>query len=296
MKNKKKGLIKYILENKEYLKNNNIIFSEDDIKFLSFGWKNIGNICIIKIPSHFLNKKITIAKTLILLNPSINIILENKGIYGKLRIPKYEIIYPLKYINKKKLEIIHKENNCYFKFDVLNIMFSKGNLYEKIRMTEIVKNGIVVDMFAGIGYFSIPIAVHSSPKKIYSIELNKLSYNYLCENIKLNKVENIIIPIFGDCREKTPFYIADYVIMGYIKDTLSYLKYGILSLKKTGGILFYHDISFIEDYPNKQIDILKKEAEIYNKNIIIKNYRIIKKYSPKMVHIVIDIYLKDKYI
>ena len=179
MKNKKKGLIKYILENKEYLENNNIIFSEEDIKFLSFGWKNIGNICIIKIPYNLLNKKITIAKTLILLNSSISIILENKGIYGALRIPKYEIIYPLKYINKKKLEIIHKENNCYFKFDVLNIMFSKGNLYEKIRMTEIVKNGIVVDMFAGIGYFSIPIAVHSSPERIYSIELNKLSFNYL---------------------------------------------------------------------------------------------------------------------
>ena len=44
-------------------------------------------------------------------------------------------------------------------------------------------------MFAGIGYFTIPIAVHSNVKKIYAIEINPVSYNFLCENIKLNKVE-----------------------------------------------------------------------------------------------------------
>jgi tRNA wybutosine-synthesizing protein 2 len=34
-------------------------------------------------------------------------------------------------------------------------------------------------MFAGIGYFTIPIAVHSSPKKVISIELNPVSFGYL---------------------------------------------------------------------------------------------------------------------
>lgn len=175
-------------------------------------------------------------------------------------------------------------------------MFSKGNLFEKNRMIKTIKNGIIIDMFAGIGYFSIPIAVHSSPKKIYAIELNELSYNYLCENIKLNNVENIVIPILGNCKEKIIYNIADHVIMGYIKETSSYLKYGILSLKKTGGTLYYHDLSFINDYPLKQIYMIQKEAEKYNKEIIIKNSRIIKKYSPNMIHIVIDVYLKEKYI
>ena len=62
----------------------------------------------------------------------------------------------------------------------------------------------IVDMFAGIGYFSIPMAVHSKPAKIYSVEINPVSYSYLCQNTVLNKVEDIVEPILGDCRETAP--------------------------------------------------------------------------------------------
>ncbi|WP_341537002.1 hypothetical protein [Methanosarcina barkeri] len=46
-------------------------------------------------------------------------------------------------------------------------MYSKGNLEERKRMSKLGEGEIVVDMFAGIGYFSIPMAVHSRPKKDY---------------------------------------------------------------------------------------------------------------------------------
>ena len=77
-------------------------------------------------------------------------------------------------------------------------MWSKGNTTERKRMSTISDKGeTVVDMFAGIGYFSIPMAVHSKPSKIYSIEINPISYGYLCENVYLNKVEDIVRAYIG---------------------------------------------------------------------------------------------------
>ena len=83
-------------------------------------------------------------------------------------------------------------------------------------MSKLGKGEIVVDMFAGIGYFSIPMAVHSKPEKIVSIEINPESFNYLKENLRLNRVEDIISPVLGDCSTAAPEGIADRVIMGYM--------------------------------------------------------------------------------
>ena len=174
----------------------------------------------------------------------------------------------------------------FFKLDVAKIMWSKGNTTERQRIAKIVENDeIVVDMFAGIGYFSIPIAVHSKPKKIYAIEINPVSYDYLKENISLNKVENIIEPIQGDCRKAAPKEIADRVLMGYIGNTHDFLN-DAMQIIKPGGIIHYHesvpDILKFKRPPQRIIDAAKgREVEILNK-------RIIKKYSPGVYHVVID--------
>jgi len=53
---------------------------------------------------------------------------------------------------------------------VAKVMFSKGNLTERKRLINQVKeSGVIVDMFAGIGYFSIGLGKFSKAKKIYKI-------------------------------------------------------------------------------------------------------------------------------
>ena len=203
---------------------------------------------------------------------------------GRINGPKREP--EVKMLVGDNTETIHRENHCFFKLDVARIMWSKGNTGERKRMSTLAEDGeIIVDMFAGIGYFSIPIAVHSNPAKIYSLEINPVSYGYLKENIMLNKVEDIIEPILGDCREFAPKNFADRVLMGYIGNTHEYLDKAV-DIMKPGGIIHYHesvpDKLKFERPPQRIIDAAGgRDVEILNK-------RIIKKYSPGVYHVVID--------
>ena len=203
---------------------------------------------------------------------------------GRINGPKREP--EVKMLVGDNTETIHRENHCFFKLDVARIMWSKGNTGERKRMSTLAEDGeTIVDMFAGIGYFSIPLAVHSNPAKIYSLEINPVSYGYLKENVVLNKVEDVIEPILGDCREFAPKNFADRVLMGYIGNTHEYLDKAV-DIVKPGGIIHYHesvpDKLKFERPPQRIIDAAEgRDVEILNK-------RIIKKYSPGVYHVVID--------
>lgn len=237
-------------------------------------WKKIGDILVLdKSNNHNYNDLKQTAQ-----KHNVKTIVKINKIHGNKREPQIQILYG------NDTQTINKENKCLFKLDLSQVMWSKGNTNERLRIAKLTQdNETIIDMFAGIGYFSIPIAVHANPQKIYSIEINPNSYKYLKENIKLNKINNIQ-PLLGDCKKITPHYQADRIIMGYIKTTHHYLKTAIKSLNKN-GIIHYH-----ETVPEKLITTRPQERiqKSTNRKFKILNIQKIKKYSPGIYHIVID--------
>lgn len=256
-----------------------IDIQDSEKELLPKGFQIIGDIIIVKINEIIMHRKEKIADALLSFYPGCRTVLLDRGISGKMRLPVREII------SGHDTETTHKENGCIFRLDAMKIMFSGGNLAEKKRMSGLGKDEIVVDMFAGIGYFSIPMAVHSKPKKIISIEINPVSFGYLKENIALNKVEEIIDPVMGDCSLLTPRRIANRVIMGYL-DSHEYLRYGINALT-AGGVLHYHE-AVPEAVENRPIDRVKRAAADQDRGVRILESRRIKKYSPGVWHVVVD--------
>lgn len=51
---------------------------------------------------------------------------------------------------------------------------------------------IIFDLCAGSGAVSISIADKRNDAKVFAIELSDIAYSYLCKNIKINKVDNVI--------------------------------------------------------------------------------------------------------
>ena len=240
-------------------------------------WKRIGNVLILDSKFHYESYE-----DLQVLSKKHNVktIMKIDHIQGTKREPVYNILYG------NETETIHKENGCLFKLDLSKVMWSKGNNNERLRIAKLVEdNEVVLDMFAGIGYFSIPIGVHSNAKHIYSIEINPNSYFYLCENIKLNKLDNIT-PILGDCMVHALKYKADRIIMGYVKTTHHYLNVAINSLNE-GGILHYH-----ETVPEKLMNTRPLEriiSQAGNREVELLKLNKIKKYAPGVEHVVLDV-------
>ena len=258
---------------------------EHEIQYLPTGWQVVGDIIIVRIPEKLDQRKTLIAETLLKMYPKCKSVVEDFGIEGQFRRPKRKLI------TGEETETIHKENQCYFKLDVTDVMYSKGNLDERQRMGTLGKDEIVVDMFSGIGYFSIPMAVHSQPQKLISIEINPLSFKYLQENINLNHVDDIVIPVNGDCSTCTPENTADRVLMGYVRTTHQYLKYGIQALKESGGILHYHETVPENRLYERPVTRIKNVASEFGKKVDIRDCHTIKKYSPGVFHVVIDAYV-----
>lgn len=252
---------------------------DSEKKLLPRGWQVLGDIILVLLPDELECRKKEIGDALLSFYPRCRTVLLERGIKGRMREPEREIIAG------EKTETIHRENGCSFKIDAMKLMYSKGNLAERKRMGKIGRDETVVDMFAGIGYFSIPMAVHSKPGKIFAIEINPVSFGYLKENIKLNNVEDLVEPIVGDCSVVTPAGIADRVIMGYL-DAGEYLEYGIRALLP-GGIIHYHE-AVPAAIMQRPLERIIEAAGKQGRNVeMIKIHRI-KKYAPGVWHVVVD--------
>lgn len=245
------------------------------------GWFILGEVIIVKIHPRLRDYESHIGDALLHYYPRCSTVLADEGISGQLRQPVRRTIIG------NSSRTTHKENGVVFHLDARRVMFSPGNLRERMRMSRLGQGEVVVDMFAGIGYFSIPMAVHSRPRRVLAIELNPQSYQFLCQNIEANGVQDIVQPILGDCALETPQGIADRVLMGMVQVTNRYLETGIAALKP-GGTLHYHQTIPSWQFPEAAVEEVKDAALAMGRRAEILKCKRVKKFSPGVVHAVID--------
>ncbi len=254
---------------------------EEDIDLLPRGWYIQGDVIVVKIHPDLALHQRRIGQALLDFYPRCCTVLRDYGIEGQFREPVRETIAGT------RTETVHRENGVIFNLDARKVMFSAGNLKERMRMSLLGRDEFVVDMFAGIGYFTLPMAVHSRPHKVMAIELNPNAYHYLCQNIRQNRVEKIVEPVLGDCAKVTPVGVADRVVMGMVQVTDRYLQKGIQALRP-GGVLHYHQTIPSWMYPARAIRDVEDAAEDLGRRADILSCIRVKKYSPGVVHTVVD--------
>lgn len=266
---------------------------EDKFQYLPSGFQRIGDIIILNLNKEIIKYKKEIGK-IVLDNFKIrSVCLKEGGITGKFREPQISVI-----AGDKDTIVTHFENDCYYKFDFKKIMFAKGNLSERVRIAnQVGHNEIIIDMFAGIGYFTVPIGKLGRPKKIYAIELNPVSFKFLKENLKLNKIESIVEAINGDSKEEVlklvekEGRIADRVLMGYLPPPKEFLAYAFKIIKKN-GIIHYEDLirtEHVNEDIKKTMDLIKQEAEKQGFKVKLILAKRVKGYAPKIEHYVMDV-------
>lgn len=257
------------------------LLTPGELDLLPSGFDRIGHVAILSLPPQLKHKSAEVGQALLQLKGIRTVALKG-GVVGRYRKPQLKII-----AGEHVTETMHREHGCTFKLDVAQVMFSVGNLHERGRIAKLVRPGeTIVDLFAGVGQFSIPIARHAKPYKVYAVELNPVAYSYLCENIRLNRVGSVVESLLGDCEKVAPRGVADRVIMGILHITHRYLPLAIQVLKSSGGVIHYHESVPSELRFERPIERILAAAA--GRRVEILNKRLVKRYAPGVDHVVID--------
>jgi tRNA wybutosine-synthesizing protein 2 len=261
---------------------------EKELEELPRGYQIIGKILLIKLRPKLLRHRKAIGKVLLEMFPYIQTVCLSKEIKNVERKPKVEVI-----AGCKVTQTLHREHGCLFLLDVSKVMWSQGNKEERLRLTKLAKpKETVVDMFAGIGYFSIFVAKYCSPEKIYAIDINPKAVEYLRKNVWLNGVESRIEVLQGDCRKFAVLLeeTADRVIMGYLFKTEDFLPYA-LKISKNNAYIHLHRtarVGEVEKLEKKIVNIGRKKGF----KIKVLRMKKVKSYAPKVFHVVFDLRVK----
>lgn len=261
------------------------VIPTDLVKSLPRKWEKIGSVVTIKLPEDLKEYREIIGKVYANELDCTTTLNDTGGISGVFRTPVVEVIF-----GSSVTETIHVENGIRFKVDPQRIMFSSGNMAERKRMATIAHpDEIVVDLFAGIGYFTLPIAVYSKPKKIVACEINPIAFDYLCSNVVLNHVSDIVVPLLGDNRKTAPRDYADRVILGFLQNPQEFLPVGIACLKNQTGILHYHELVPVEAIPQQPLSHIEQVAQGFYRRVELLGVHEIKSYAPEVNHMVLDV-------
>ena len=246
----------------------------------------LGHVAILWLDSHLLPYKEMIGQAVMEFDLKIRSVLRRaSAIGGPFRQPAMELI-----AGSNETETFFKENGCIFHLDPTKVMFCLGNKAERMRMSRLGEGEVVVDMFAGIGQFTIPMAVHARPRVIHSIEWNPEAFHYLQINIQRNRVDGIVRPHLGDAAILAPRIAggqADRVVMGLIQGTTRYLEQGISCLRP-GGVLHFHEVGPRPDAAAIVEASVMRAAKELGRQALILGSHVIKSYNPRMVHVVVD--------
>jgi tRNA (guanine37-N1)-methyltransferase len=242
-------------------------------------------VAIVEIPEGEDEKEI--AKKIMDKHKNVTAVLkkvsERKGVY---RLRELKLI-----AGEKNTEVVHKEYGYMLKLDPTKVYFSPRDANERQRIASKVKeNEFVMLFFAGIGSYAVAI-VKKQPKvrKIIAIEINPYAVQYMRENVRINKISHLVVPIEGDVKEKARDYfeMCDRVIMPLLLEPENFLDDAVNCLKNSGIIHFY-SISTIEDFSDV-IKLVNEKLKNLVSKIEILDKKIVSKYAPGKYKVCIDL-------
>ncbi|GAG04362.1 unnamed protein product, partial [marine sediment metagenome] len=192
-------------------------------------------------------------------------------------------------VGEKTKEVLYRENNCVFRFNLDTTYFSPRLSNERKEIAGLVrKNEEVLVMFAGVAPFSVIIAKNSKAKQVVSNEVNREANKYAKLNIELNKVKDKVVLLPGDVKRvaekiKNKF---DVIVMPRPKLKDTFLKQAF-KLSKKGTRIFYYDFCKVTE-KDLIVEKIKSEAKKARKKIKISQVKSAGEIAPYKIRVRVD--------
>ncbi|KXA90627.1 hypothetical protein AKJ57_04005 [candidate division MSBL1 archaeon SCGC-AAA259A05] len=266
--------------------------SEDELEELGSSFDIVGDIAILKLPDSLLDKKQRIGEALMQVHGNLNTVLRQVGpVKGELRTRDLEVI-----AGESKTETTHKEYGCLFKVDLARVYFSPRLSRERFRVAQKVRAGeVVTNLFAGVGCYSILIAKHSDPEKVYSIDKNSVAVEYMRHNVRVNKTGGTVVPVEGDARAVVEEHLhgeADRVLMPLPDFARDFFDVAVETLGPEGGIVHFYDYGEEPDLFEPSLKFIREAVP--GKGIELRDKEVVRSYAPRLYHVVLDLEIKSR--
>jgi tRNA G37 N-methylase Trm5 len=194
------------------------------------------------------------------------------------------------------------ENGVRYCVDVSRVMFSRGNITEKIRVAGLDAAGeTVVDLFAGIGYWTVPLLLHGKAARVFARDWNPDALECLGRTAALNHVADRVDLALADSSDQhcVPWDCADRVVLGLIPSSECAWLTAVRALRPSGGVLHVHGnvsgtTALVRDAWGESVALrLEELAKSVGKTfrarceLVVK----VKTYAPRVLHCVADVRL-----
>jgi len=263
------------------------ILSPEESEELISAFDQIGDIIIVRIPESLLSKKKLIGETLLNEVKIVkSVFFQASPVEGDFRTRNLEIL-----AGENRTQTEYKEFGCRFIVDVANAFFSPRLSTERERIANLVNDGeTVVNMFAGVGMFSI-MAAKKKRCTVYSLDINPVA-SKLCEkNIELNKLLGNVISINGETSKIIEEQLenkSDRTLMLLPEKSDEFLNSAIKTTKNGGIIHYYSHI-----HADKKSDAGKLSEKHFLEVTPVKsdilNSKIVRPVGPRYYQTVVDV-------
>jgi tRNA (guanine37-N1)-methyltransferase len=255
----------------------------------------IGDIAVIKLPDASAVAAEAVAEAIMNRHGNLKTVLAQVSpVAGGFRLRRLTHV-----AGENRTCTVHKESGCAFAVDVESCYFSPRLFHERIRIASLVQpEEVVVNMFAGVGCFSIIIARHGQAAKVFSIDVNPVAVEFMEENIRRNRVYGKVAPLLGDARaiiETRLQHCTDRVLMPLPEKSFEYLPSAVSALKASGGWIHIHAFEHAlktEDATEKVRQKAAETLEALGVDFEVSCVRVVRSTGPHWFQLVADVHVK----
>jgi tRNA (guanine37-N1)-methyltransferase len=207
----------------------------------------VGDIAILELNPDLVQYEPKVADGILASHPSIRAVYAKAG-----HVEGEERIRPLRHLaGESRTTTVHREFGCSFMIDLSKVFFSPRLSTEHQRVANLVEEGErVVDMFAGVGPFSVLIAKTARDATVDAIDSNPEAARLISENARINKVASKLRVHMGDAGKvihEELLHKATRAIMNHPSASKHFVGAACDALNPSGGIVHYYTFSEGQD-------------------------------------------------
>ena len=205
-------------------------------------------------------------------------------IEGELRVRRWDVLAG------DGTETVHREYGHEFALDVAEVYFSPRLATERHRVIAQVAAGeSVVDMFAGVGPYAIPMATRGAD--VVACDLNEAAVAYLRENAERNGVADRVTAIAGDVRDLASSHAdtADRLVMNLPHSADEFLETAV-RLAGDDCVIHYYDVQHEADPFGPGARAIR-EAAGNEYAVSVETERVVRSYAPHEYNVCLDVRL-----